>query len=349
MNQPQIDTKILRIIDASLNRATEGLRTVEEYLRMILDDEHLTHRCKSLRHQLVQAVPVELRNLLTNARDSRGDVGRTIETDTEHTRAQLNDVVIANLKRTQQSLRSIEEYSKLLPQGLSRDFEKIRFETYELEKVMLGIQQSSATFPCPAVHVLVAAQDTIEQFENLVSELVSAKADFIQLRCPGATDLVVLERAKLLVKLTNGTHCRSIINNRPDIAAIVGADGVHLGQDDLPVRKTRSILRPGQLIGFSTHSLQQALDAVEDGADYIGVGPVFPSQTKAFDEFVGVELVGEVIKKTKIPAFAIGGIDTLNIDKVHAVGCYRVAVGSAITNAKDKRVAIAKLKSRTIE
>ena len=346
MNDQSNDIQVFRIIDANFNRASEGLRVVEEYLRMILNDSHLTERCKAIRHELGGLLSESFRSQLSQSRNSSGDIGREIETDTEHVRSDPRDVLAANLKRIQQSLRAIEEFSKVLPNGPSRIIEQLRFNTYELEKTINGVLRSEASIPCPAVHVLIDAQDSSEQFAAVVRELVDAGADFIQLRSPDVTDLVLFERAKTLVQMTKDAGSRSIINDRPDVAATVHADGVHLGQDDLPIRAARSILRPGQLIGYSTHSLEQALDAVDQGADYIGVGPVFPSKTKSFDEYVGTELVKQVLKKTKIPAFAIGGIDTLNIKILHEVGCTRVAVSAAVTGANDKGLAIAALKGQ---
>ena len=117
-----------------------------------------------------------------------------------------------------------------------------------------------------------------------------------------------------------------IINDRVDIALNVHADGVHVGQDELSVSEIRRVAGSQLQIGVSTHSVSQAQQAALDGADYIGIGPVFPSSTKAFEQFVGAEVVQEVIHAVSIPAFAIGGIDLDNVSKVAGIGCHRVAV-----------------------
>ena len=133
-----------------------------------------------------------------------------------------------------------------------------------------------------------------------------------------------------------------IINDRPDIAALADADGVHLGQDDLRVKDARAIVGPRRLIGVSTHSIDQARAAVLNGANYLGVGPTFPSPTKSFDEFPGLEFVREVAAEIRLPAFAIGGITLQNVGEVMAAGLRRVAVASAVTaTAKPQAAATA--------
>ena len=111
-----------------------------------------------------------------------------------------------------------------------------------------------------------------------------------------------------------------------DLAIAIGAHGVHVGQDELPVATVRRIVGTDMLIGVSTHSQSQALEAATAGADYIGVGPTFPSSTKAFNQYMGTELVRQVTQATSLPAFAIGGINLENVSQLSAVGCQRVAV-----------------------
>ena len=109
--------------------------------------------------------------------------------------------------------------------------------------------------------------------------------------------------------MTQGTRkTLFIINDRPDLAALARADGVHVGQEELSVKDARSIVGPETLVGVSTHSIEQARQAVLDGANYIGVGPTFPSGTKQFEQFPGVELLRAVAAEIRLPAFAIGGI-----------------------------------------
>ena len=118
------------------------------------------------------------------------------------------------------------------------------------------------------------------------------------------------------------------------MAAIVDADGVHFGQEDLSVKDARAIVGTRMLIGVSTHNIDQARAAVLDGANYLGAGPTFPSQTKAFDDFAGLDYLREVAAEIRLPTFAIGGITADNLPEVLAAGITRVAVGAAVTEAR---------------
>jgi thiamine-phosphate pyrophosphorylase len=134
-----------------------------------------------------------------------------------------------------------------------------------------------------------------------------------------------------------------VVNDRPDIARLVEADGVHLGQDDLPVKEARRIVGADALIGVSTHNLEQLRQAIRDGASYLGVGPTFPSGTKSFDEFPGLAFVRAAVAETSLPVFAIGGINRDRIAEVVAAGARRVAVSSGVAQADDPRRAAVEL------
>jgi thiamine-phosphate pyrophosphorylase len=136
-----------------------------------------------------------------------------------------------------------------------------------------------------------------------------------------------------------------VMNDRADLAALSDADGVHVGQDELSVNDARTIVGPKALIGVSTHSIEQARQAVIDGANYIGVGPTFPSSTKSFDTFAGLDLLRSVAAEISLPAFAIGGITRENLPQVQAAGINRVAVTGAVIGAKDPKLAALELMS----
>ena len=123
------------------------------------------------------------------------------------------------------------------------------------------------------------------------------------------------------------------------------ADGVHVGQDELPVRDARRIVGPDRLVGVSTHTIEQARQAVLEGADYLGVGPTFPSGTKSFESFAGLEFVRQVASEITLPWFAIGGIDANNLIEVQSAGASRIAVSGAILNATDPHRAASELLS----
>ena len=158
-------------------------------------------------------------------------------------------------------------------------------------------------------------------------------------------DRELLDRARQLRQLTLGTSTLLVINDRPDLAALARADGVHMGQEELSVKDARSIVGPEALIGVSTHSIEQARQAVLDGANYLGVGPTFPSGTKQFDRFPGLELLRAVAAEIRLPAFAIGGIARKNLDQVKSAGFRRIAVGGAILGAEDPVQAAREMKN----
>jgi thiamine-phosphate pyrophosphorylase len=140
-----------------------------------------------------------------------------------------------------------------------------------------------------------------------------------------------------------------IINDHLDIALAVGADGVHLGQEDLPLTAARR-LAPDLLIGASSHSLEEALEAERAGADYVNIGPIFPTNTKEVrTRILGLEAIGGIAPHLSIPFTVMGGINAVNIDKVVAEGARRVAVVTAVTQAPDMTAAVAALRQRISE
>ncbi len=336
-------TGVLRAIDAAANRASEGLRVVEDYVRFVLDDRHLTEACKHLRHRLADALsrisPADRHAM----RDTTGDVGTTIDTPAEHFRPDARSVSAASFQRAVQALRSLEEYGKVLDPQLAARFERLRYEAYALERGVGVTETSLERLGDARLYVLVGAGETAETFRSLVTALVASGARAIQLRDKSVCDAVLVERARLLCGLTRETNTLSIVNDRPDIALLASADGVHVGQDELSVKDARRVVGPRGLVGVSTHSIEQARQAVLDGANYIGVGPIFPSSTKSFDDFPGLSLCEGVSAEIRLPAFAIGGITEENAAQVLATGICRIAVGAAVTGAGDPSGVAARL------
>ena len=181
---------------------------------------------------------------------------------------------------------------------------------------------------------------------ELTAAAIRGGADVIQLRDKQASARVLLEEARRLLAVTRAARIPLIINDRADIAQAVGADGVHLGQEDLPVAAARDLLGPKSLIGLSTHSLDQALAAEADGADYLGFGPIFPTPTKPDYGSIATELIREVAARTRAPMVCIGGIDATNLDEVLRAGAERVAVVRAVCGADNPEVAAWELKQR---
>lgn len=326
---------IWRILDAEANRAREGLRVVEDYLRFALDDEQLTGLCKGLRHELVDALAQLPPAWRVAARDTEHDVGTRLTTARERRRDDAESVLEANFARLSESLRSLEEYGKLCHEGFAATIEGLRYRLYTLQRAVGIACNARKRLENCRLYILLDGCRSVDAFERLARSLVEAGADAIQLRDKQLPDRELLDRARRLRALTRGTPTLFVMNDRPDLAVLAEADGVHVGQEELTVGDVRRIVGPHMLVGVSTHSLQQAQQAVLDGASYIGVGPTFPSGTKQFDQFTGVELLREVAAAIRLPAFAIGGIDTNNLPQVLGAGFTRVAVGRGITAAAD--------------
>lgn len=350
------ETAFIRILDASLNRASEGLRVVEDYVRFVLDDPFLTGLVKSIRHDLAAAAVLISSLDRHAARDTQHDVGTSISTVAEGSRADAWDVCAASLKRTEQSLRSLEEYGKLVDTDFAAQMESLRYKVYTLEKALDVGRSLRDRLQTAHLCILTNGCDSPATFEHLVTELVEAGVGMIQLRDKNLNDRELIARARSLVKLTRsqppalpGVSCGlgnatlAVINDRADIAAAVGADGVHVGQEDLSVKDARAIVGTRMLIGVSTHNIDQARSAVLDGANYLGAGPTFASSTKSFDEFAGLGYLRQVASEISLPTFAIGGITAENLPEVLATGISRVAVSAAVTQASNPSAAAAEL------
>ena len=330
-----VDMAVLRILDASANRTGEGLRVLEDYARFVLDDPLLTEQLKSVRHRLTQALSTLEYFHLLSARETLQDVGTGLTEPTEAVRQKADDVLKANFHRVQEGLRSLEEWGKLVHTELAQTAKNLRYQIYTLERVFLIGQRSQQRLAEARLYVLIDGASNEAEFRQKVSSLISAGVPLLQLRDKHLPDRELLRRARLLRQLTADTSTLCIVNDRPDLALLSEADGVHLGQEDLSVKDARQILGPDRLIGVSTHSIQQARQAVLDGANYIGVGPTFPSSTKEFSQFPGLELLRQVAEEIRLPAFAIGGIRLENLPQVVQTGIRRVAVHAAIWNAPD--------------
>lgn len=337
-----------RILDANFNRAAEGLRTLEEVVRFGMDDAApLSGALKQIRHRLTQLCQQFDRQQLLANRDAVGDPGRQQHTPQELQRTGMLSIAEAATGRIQQSLRCLEEFSKLVaPLEVVEHIKSLRFDSYQLlssiERRLLLIAQRT-WLANAKLYALVDAQLPIDRFCRRLVELAAAGVDLFQLRDKSLEDHQLLAYAEAAVAVLRSTQSRLIVNDAVDVALLSGAAGVHLGQTDLPAARVRRMVGDQLAIGVSTHDVAQLHQAVADGADYIGCGPTFPSSTKSFSEFPGVEFLRIATSQTQLPIFAIGGIDLLRLPEVLTAGVRRVAIGGALWRAAEPTVAARRL------
>ncbi len=323
---------IARILDANANRAREALRVMEDAARFLLNDRTLSSEFKQLRHDLSQAL-LRFDHLDLN-RDIRGDVGAAVSTKSELTRASAAAVVVAAGKRLSEALRTIEEFGKTMDAGFATSVEKLRYRGYDLESRVnraLGSGLARQWRLCVVFSEFLCGD---RNWREVAASIWEAEPDCIQLREKDLDDAELLRRAKMFVQAT-GPETAVIINDRPDIALLSGADGVHVGQGDLSVEGVRKLVGRQLLVGVSTSNIAEAQQALRDGADYCGVGPMFQTTTKHKETIVGPEYLREYLAWNKLPHLAIGGITPDNIDFLIDAGVRGMAVSAAVCAADD--------------
>lgn len=327
-------TNTLRTIDAAANRLREGLRVIEDYLRFTLDDAHLMELLKATRHQLADALKYIGQESLIASRDTLNDVGTAVSTTSEFDRQSIEHLLQANLKRVQEATRTLEEFGKLISVEAASIFKQMRYSLYTLEKSILACVYSQSRLEDCRLYLLASESLCHHGSGPAIRESLAAGVGIVQIREKEMTDRQLLEHGKRVREWTREAGAILIMNDRADLAVAIDADGVHVGQDELPVREVRQIVGPRRLIGVSTHNIEQARQAVLDGADYLGVGPTFPTTTKSFSEheYAGLNFVKQVAAEITLPWFAIGGINSDNLKQACQAGASRVAVSSVICN-----------------
>jgi len=335
--------EIYRILDANYNRAREALRVAEDCGRFALNDPAITAMAKNLRSELTQTLGAMPHREMLASRDTPGDIGTEISSPSEPLRKDLADVATAACKRLTEALRTIEEYSKIIAPDQTLAVERMRYNSYTLEQRLIGRLETKRRFGDVRLYVLITSGLYRGSARDVARAVVAGGTEAIQLREKHGPDRYVLATAAEMRELTDETNRLFIVNDRPDIAAIVGADGVHLGQTDIPVADARRLLRPGAVVGKSCHTPAQVRTAVNEGADYIAVGPMFPTETKDAGPIAGPELLREAREITSLPIVPIGGITLENLDELLAAGAERVAVCHAVCMAENPKRAAEEL------
>ena len=330
-----MDPAALRIIDANLNRAREALRVIEDYARFAHDDADAAAAVKQWRHGLRSITEAVGADPLLAARDILTDVGREIKTEREAHRAGGNDVLRAAFARWQEALRCISEFAKLGTPIAVQLAEQQRYAAYELEQRLLLRGDLRRRLRSVRLYVLITEQLCRGDWVMAAEAALRGGAGCLQLREKDLTDAKLLEHARRLRDLTHSHHALLVINDRPDIARLCDADGVHIGQDDMSVAEARRIVGGDRLIGKSTHTPEQFAAALAETPDYLAVGPIYPTTTKPQPRIAGCDFLRFARAQTELPVVAIGGITSVTASSVFAAGADTIAVCSAVIAAED--------------
>ena len=342
---------VFRIIDANFNRAREGLRIAEEFCRFALNNETLSSRCKQIRHQLSATVSSLGMQRLVTARDTENDIGCGIEIAEQMKRANLEDCVTAGFARATEALRVLAEAAATIDSTISSTFEQLRYDCYMLEKDIALFGFGALKFRKVRLYGIITVENCSDVF--VVAKAAAENgADCLQLRAKKITDATFLAIAKEFVDLCKHHNVISIINDRIDIAVAAQADGIHLGQDDLPLEEARRCQLKPLITGISTHSMAELEKALEQMPHYVGLGSVFSTDTKQQVKVAGLEYIAKAIQFLKdkpVEAVAIGGISLETIEKVLQAGARRIAVSSCICKTENPGQVCKKLKQKILQ
>ena len=354
-NPAVMERAAYRIVDANFNRAREAVRVIEDFCRFALNSAQLSERAKRLRHELSAAISRLDTGRLLSSRDTLGDVGIvSVQRSAFNVQYSLSPIpypLSPNFKRLTEALRTLAEVMRALPlreenRSAAEAIENLRYDAYTLEKDIHLFSEPAEKFKPVKLYIIISSSLPADII-FLTHRCVAGGADCIQLRAKDIADDGLFAVAVEFVKVCKAANILSIINDRVDVAVAAGADGVHLGQNDLPIEQARKLQLAPLIIGKSTHSLEQLRSACRAYPTYVSLGPVFSTGTKPTAEPVGLDYVRAATKEladTSIAGVAIGGITLDNVGKVMQAGATRIAVCSAVTGAKDTAAACRALK-----
>lgn len=331
---------LARVIDANSNRAREALRVLEDLARLRLDHSDLSRSLKKLRHDLTTALgqlPLDRAELLA-WRSTSTDVGAQRTGDALPPRESESGIASAASSRLGESLRVLEESSKAIGGAMpvAAAIERIRYRAYDVSRD-LELALMGGRGPQWTLCVLISESlCTHHRWEEVARRAIDGGADCIQLREKGIPDRELLGRARTLVEFAHKNAAAVVINDRPDLALLSGADCVHVGQSDLAVKEIRKIVGGSLRVGVSCATMDDARRAVQEGADVCGLGPMFTSSTKAKPTLSGPELISQYVADEmtrRVPHLAISGITQANIGQLVNAGCQGVAVSAAVCSS----------------
>ncbi len=336
MTSPEETTnQSLRIVDANLNRIGESLRFLEDIARLILNDKTLSKQLKTIRHKL-EDIDFSLKKQLLQSRQADSDVGSDIKVEQQFEKRNLHTSVVANSRRVEQSLRVIEELAKTPAIDLDSDiFEKARFELYTLEKDLVSrLLRKDKADRIKGLYVIIDS-DALKgrNHIDIAKQILDGGAKIIQLRDKTTPKKDLLPLAIKLNELCREYDALFIVNDHIDIAIISDADGVHIGQDDIPLPDARKLMPIDKIIGYSIYTPKEAITAQEQGADYIATSAIYPTDSKADVKVIGLDGLRRVKDRSALPLVGLGGITCDNISEVISYGADSVAVISAVLGA----------------
>ena len=337
-----------RLIDANANRAREGLRVMEDVARFVLDDSRSLEQLKGIRHALTSALRAidPKSDRLVGSRDVQADAGTSLHGSNEYERNGLPELIAANAKRAQESLRAIEEACKALDGAgdTVKSVEQARYRAYECEQRLVRTANARTVARWPLCVIVTRSLCTHMDWQDVIRASAEGGATCFQLREKGLSSRELTSVASEFVDLCNQLGVCSIINDRADIALLAGADGVHVGLDDPPIAQLMDTFGDKLIVGASAPSVAHAHEAIAARAHYLGVGAMFETSTKEKTEIAGPALLREVLAMDGCPhVLAIGGISAGNIDAVMEAGGAGVAVSSAICGSANPADACASM------
>ncbi len=291
---------VFRILDAGFNRAREALRVLEDIARFHREDAGEAGALKEARHALDRLARRHRTDFLA-ARDAAGDVGRDSDVPPGRERP-LAEVAAANFKRAQEALRSIEEVARGRLGEISAGANRLRYRLYSIER---RFSDPLLRLRSARLYVLLDPEVSLLPLERAAREALRGGADVLQLRQKGRIDPGLARELRAIAR-----DALFIVNDRVDAALAAGADGVHLGAEDVPVGEARRLGIP--IVGATTHTLAEARRAVAEGADYISVGPMYATPRKPGLAPRGFEYLAAA-KRLGVPVFCIGGITRRNV------------------------------------
>ena len=327
------DLRIYQIIDANLDRAREGLRVIEDWARFGLGKEKYVQRIKNFRQILGK-------NHLEIYKQSRNHIEDKCKGLTHHEqikRKTSDQIISSNSGRVQEALRVIEEFSRLHNPELSKIASEIRYEIYTLEVDLLSLSKRKKSEEILRGNDLYVITDQKENLLEIIEDILIAGVKIIQHRFKRGNDKDNLQEAIQIKNLCKRYNSLFIINDRLDIALASNADGIHLGQNDLDLKTARKLLGYSKIIGISANNEIDISNALKEGCDYIGIGPVFETTTKKGKKPLKIEKIKKLTKDLNIPWFAIGGITKNNISYLKSYGFKKFALVSQLMNSEDPK------------